>query len=54
MKKILILLLFVNTTYAQEKIEFFDPYELKKGMKGYALTVMQGLEPKSDRSHVVL
>lgn len=46
MKKILILLLFVNTTYAQEKIEFFDPYELKKGMKGYALTVMQGLEPE--------
>ena len=46
MKKLLLLVLFVNTIYAQEKIEFFDPYKLKKGMKGYALTVMQGLEPE--------
>lgn len=46
MKKLLLLVLFIGTIHAQEKIEFFDPYELKKGMKGYALTVMQGLEPE--------
>ena len=53
MKKLLLLVLFVNTIYAQEKIEFFDPYELKKGMKGYALTVMQGLEPEKMELEVI-
>ena len=53
MKKLLLLVLFVNTIHAQEKIEFFDPYELKKGMKGYALTVMQGLEPEKMELEVI-
>lgn len=46
MKKILLLLLLGSSLNAQENIEFFDPNELERGMKGYALTVFQGLEPE--------
>ncbi len=49
MKKFILSCFFVTfftPIFAQEDIEFFDPNQLQKGMKGYALTVMQGIEPE--------
>lgn len=48
MKNVFFLLFFsfLGVIYPQDKVEFYDPTQLKRGMKGYALTVIQGLEPE--------
>ncbi|MGL4393805.1 MAG: hypothetical protein ACRCS8_01060 [Brevinema sp.] len=43
--RILFFLLFLGSTLFAQSDEFFPEEQLKPGMKGYALTVMEGLEP---------
>ncbi|MGL4677471.1 MAG: hypothetical protein ACRCWI_07365 [Brevinema sp.] len=53
MKKIIVIFLLSHTVLYTQQIEFFNPTQLKRGMKGYALTVMQGLEPERMEVEVI-
>lgn len=55
MKNLLFLFVITLTIniYTQEKDIFFDPMQLKPGMKGYALTVFQGLEPEKMNVEII-
>ncbi len=54
MKKLIIAFLLLNSyAYSQENTEFFNLDDIRPGMKGYALTVMQGLEPERMELEVI-
>ncbi|MGL4367291.1 MAG: hypothetical protein ACRCTQ_03265 [Brevinemataceae bacterium] len=54
MKKLMIILLLISVDiWSNENIEFFPLDQLKPGMKGYALTVFQGVEPEKMDVEVV-
>lgn len=53
MKKIAIAFLFFSNMMFAQTEEFFPPEQLKPGMKGYLLTVLEGLEPEKVDIEVV-
>ncbi|MGL5955242.1 MAG: hypothetical protein ACRC0X_01350 [Brevinema sp.] len=53
MKKIIVIFLLSYSLLYTQQTEFFDPTQLERGMKGYALTVMQGIEPERIEVEVI-